>query len=89
MKYAENITLLAFLAAAVYLLVVSVCVINRMSSKTCHSIRAAVIAVGALGLWSVARVMVEPGFEPSINQNHLVVVLLCAVILIISPRIPT
>ena len=89
MKYAENITLLAFLAAAVYLLVVSICVINRMSKATCHSIRFAVIMVGALGAWSLMRAMFEPGFEPAFNLNHLATVLVCAVILVVTPRIPT
>lgn len=89
MKHFEDITLFFFVSAALYLFSVSVSVANRMNKKTHWAVRMSVVLIGTLASWSILRAFFETGFAPEANAKHAAAVVSCALILLLSPRIPT
>lgn len=76
-----SIVLIPVVLCAAYLVMVSICVSERMTPQTNHFVRATVVLIGGAGFWALCKAVVFGwGSSPQELLQGVVVVALAAVI---------
>lgn len=74
--------------AALYIMLVSICVAGRMTKATRHTIRWPIIAIAGIAAWTVLRV-VSVGTEDFLSSSLSAITVAGALTLAMFPRIRT
>lgn len=76
-----NILIIPVVLCAAYLVMVSVCVCERMTAETNHFIRALVVLIGGIGAWALYKAIVSGwGSTPEDLLQGAMIVLIAAVL---------
>jgi len=79
----------AILIASLYLVSVSVCIVGRMTCKTSHITRFAVISVAGVAFAALIKTITDQWAFCAVDLSHIVTVFMCAITMLFNPRIPT
>lgn len=84
-----SIVLIPVVLCAAYLVMVSICVSERMTPQTNHFIRATVVLIGGAGFWALCKAVVFGwgGTPQELLQGCAIVAL--ALIIGVAPRVNT
>ena len=76
-----SIVLIPVVLCAAYLVMVSICVSERMTAQTNHFVRVAVVLIGGAGFWALCKAVVFGwGSSPEELLQGVVVVVLAMII---------
>jgi len=75
------------LVSSIYLLVVSMCISARMSWRTPHMTRIAIVCMGGLSFWSLAKVISGEWQFCFNDMVHTTLVAMSVVTMLLMPRV--
>lgn len=76
------------LIASIYLLMVSVCIVARMSPKTSHIIRFTIVVLGGVSFMAALKTLTGQWQFCAVDLSHIVAIFMCAITMLFNPRIP-
>lgn len=77
------------LVASIYLLMVSVCVVARMTPKTSHVIRFTIVVLGGVSFMAALKTLTGQWQFCAVDLSHIAAVFMCAIAMLFNPRVPT
>lgn len=77
------------LVASIYLLMVSMCVVARMTQKTSHVTRFTIVVLGGVSFMATLKTLTGQWQFCAVDLSHIAAIFMCAVTVLFNPRIPT
>jgi len=77
------------LVASIYLLMVSVRVVARMTPKTSHITRFTIVVLGGVSFMATLKTLTGQWQFCAVDLSHIAAIFMCAVAMLFNPRIPT
>lgn len=84
-----NILIVPVVICAAYLVMVSFCVCNRMTSQTSHIVRAAALVIGFAGSWALCKAVIAGWGSTAMDLAQGSAIVVLAVAIGLAPKFRT
>jgi len=76
------------LVASIYLLMVSVCIVARMTPKTSHVVRFTIVVLGGVSFMATLKTLTGQWQFCAVDLSHIVAIFMCAVTIVTGLQPP-